>query len=254
MITIHTDTKKLIKALALLKPLTDTSGRKPILSNIRLEATPSADHVMVWATDYDTALELCIPATVAKARTKAKSGAILLPCASLIKILQTFPKGDVMIQQDKDSILIESGTHQTRLPAVDPGLYPSAPGDQPPYRFTIDAPGMSRALDLTVPFSSKFEERKNLRVVHVVQDTGHAMFTATDGHRLARVLREVDSTEAEKSEALISRHALIVWRAALKWAGEKGETVKVHYDDRDFAFTTDAMVMTGRLIAGSAWV
>ena len=40
------------------------------------------------------------------------------------------------------------------------------------------------------------------------------------------------------------------WRAALKWAGEKGKTVKVHYDDRDFAFTTDAMKMTGRLIKG----
>ncbi len=248
MITIHTGTKKLIEALSILKPLTDTSGRLPILSNIRLKATASGsqgDYVVLWAADFETVLRLRIPARV------TGPGTILLPCASLIGILKTFPKGqDVMIRQDRDSILIESGTYETRLPATDPSLYPESMGGQFPFRFAIDAPGMGRALDLTVPFSSKSEARKNLTGVHIVQDTGRATFTATDGHRLGRVLKEVDSVAAEKSETLIPQHALAVWRSALKWAGEKGKTVAVHYDDRQFVFMSESMVMTGRAVEG----
>ena len=246
MFSIQTDTKKLIKALVLLKPLTGTSGRPSVLSNFRMEAKKSADDsVELWATDFVTELGFRIPATV------TGPGVVLLPCASLIKMLRTFPKGELTILQEGETILIESGSFKTTLPVIDPGTYPGATKNLPPYRFTMDAPGMCRAMDLTVSFSSKSEDRKNLMGVHVTQDTGWSTWTATDGHRLGRVLQEVESKEAEKSEALIPRQALTVWRAALKWEGERG-AVSIHYHEgnKRFAFITGSMTMTGRLIEG----
>ena len=250
MITIHTDTKKLIKALALVKPLTMPNHK--VLAFVWLEATAPSfenDTITLFATDYESTLNLRLPANV------ADSGSALLPCAALLKILRTFPKGgEVTIRQDGDQaggwINVESGSNKIRFPAIDPGLYPSAPGDLPAFRFTMDAPGMSRSIDLTVPFTCKSEARRNLMGVHISRKDGNATWTAIDGHRLGQVSRSVGSGAEDPTETIIPAKSLKVWRAALKWEGGKGNAVSVHYDETRFAFTTDTMAMSGRTIEG----
>lgn len=269
MLTIHIEKTELVKALKVLKPLTDQGGGKPILANVQLDAhtggsrmaddtglarrswnrsTGPADtgQITLFATDYEASLGVEIEGAV------TAPGTVLLPVAKVLEVLKSAPVGPVLIREMENQwACLESGGAGLRFPMVDPGLYPADGTTSQPFRFTVDGKAMALAISNTVPFTQKLEARRNLMGVHLRQRNGLAIWTATDGHRLGRQEIPVDSGEAESPDIIVPRKHLEVWRGALAW--KSPDLVTVHFGDansKHYAFLAPGMLFAGRVIEG----
>jgi len=228
----------------LITPITDKSTSKPILSNFVLEATEGDPRVKFSATDYEISIQGHFEAKV------EKSGSVCISARKVLEVCREFLSEDIEIESDPQLwVNFLGGSAKLRLPSMDVGLYPTMEEVDLANSFSMGSKDLKRCIDLTIFATQTQEARKNLMGVCLSFPEGHtAKWTATDGHRLAQVSREVEAAVLETPpEIIIPRKSLSEMVKVLEKTEEK---VKVSFDERTLKLTTDHMVVTTRLIEG----
>lgn len=240
------DKQQLISALQIITPITDKSSSKPILSNFLLEAKGSGEgsSVEFSATDYEMSLKGEFEANV------ETPGSVCISAKKVLEICREFLTDEIIITADEQLwVTLEGGASRLRLPSVDIGLYPQMETPDLPHAFTIAPQELRACIDMTLFATMTNETRKNLMGVCLkVLDGKEVQWIATDGHRLAQVVRAVEMTNGDTPpEIIVPRKALMEMQRIL----ERGEeAVRIAFDDRTLLLDAGKTVLTTRLIEG----
>jgi len=237
---------ELINALQLITPITDKSSSKPILSNFLLGAKGGEEDGVVefTATDYEISLKGEIPARV------AEPGTVCISAKKVLEVCREFLSDEISITSDDQLwVTLEGGASRLHLPSVEIGLYPQMEPPELPNRFQIQAQELRRGIELTVFAAMTNETRKNLMGVCLKLVNGQeAQLIATDGHRLAQVIKSVEGMTAEKPpEIIVPRKALMEMQRVLE---RTEELVEIAFDERNLLLSSGKIVLLTRLIEG----
>ena len=235
-------------ALQNIISIIDKSASKPILSNflLRTVSGENGDHneAEFSATDYEISIIEHFPAEVIQA------GSICVNAKKVYDICREFQGNDIRIRSTEQHwVHITSGASEMRLPLVEVGLYPQTELEQLSESLALPAQDLKQCIDMTLFASQTNESRKNLMGVNLSSKEGNlTRWLATDGHRLAQVLKGVESASFESvSNVIIPRKALGEIRKAIELFGEE---VTISFDDRVMQFVGSQVSFKTRLIEG----
>ena len=193
-------------ALQNIISIIDKSASKPILSNflLRTVSGENGDHneAEFSATDYEISIIEHFTAEVIQA------GSICVNAKKVYDICREFQGNDIRIRSTEQHwVHITSGASEMRLPLVEVGLYPQTELEQFSESLTLPAQDLKQCIDMTLFASQTNESRKNLMGVNLSSKEGNlTRWLATDGHRLAQVLKGVESASFESvSDVIIPR-------------------------------------------------
>lgn len=240
--------RSLLAALKVMKKVTSSKtrygGELSILAYAKI--IPGVDSLELVGTDYEKTLRL----TVSTESNANPEEAFTLPVMDAIKIINSMTGENVSLSQSAGILTITSGPTSYTLTAVDAGLYPDTEmkSDPLPETFSVEKTELTRTLELTLPFTFKEEIRRNLMGVSIKVFDSFAEFIATDGHRLGKVRRKLDSKETVDS-IILPREAGLLLVQAMKYVKEDS-VVSVGITDRFFRFSLPNVTLEGRLIEG----
>jgi DNA polymerase-3 subunit beta len=237
---------QLISALQIVTPITDKSSSKPILSNFLLEARRGEGEgtVEFAATDYEISLKGEFPAKV------QEPGSVCISAKKVLEVCREFMADEIQVSSDDQLwVTLEGGRSRLRLPSVDIGLYPQLEAPELPNRFRISAPELRRCIDMTIFATMTNETRKNLMGVCLkLQDGNSAQWIATDGHRLAKVIKAVEGVSSNGApEVIVPRKALVEMLRVLE---RLDAPVEIAFDERNLLLNAGKIVLMTRLIEG----
>lgn len=238
--------EELVNALQTITPITDKSSSKPVLSNFLMEASEneSGGVVKFSATDYEISLSGEYSGNVQEA------GSVCISARKVLEVCREFLSGEIRIFSDEQLwVTLEGGKQRLRLPSVELGLYPQMEIPELPNKFKMGARELLKCIEMTIFATLTNETRKNLMGVCLkLNGNSETQWIATDGHRLAQVVRSVkDAISEEAPEIIVPRKALVEIQRVL----ERNEgQVDISFDERNLLLSTDKMVLVTRLIEG----
>lgn len=215
----------LVKDLAFAKGVAESKTTIPILSNALLEARKSG--VRLVATDLDITLDTEVEASV-----KEAGGTTVM-----VKRLHDIARETVGDELDVEligngQVKIKAGNAQFKVPVLEAADFPSIAQYGKGEVISFSAAALAEALDRTRFACSDSESKYYLNGVHLTVRKGEVQVVATDGHRLAFVVRPSE-TRGEVS-TLVSAKAVDELRKLLIDAeevqmlvGTTGQTFKV---------------------------
>ena len=228
----------------LLKELTATQGvveRKttiPILSNFLFEAADG--ELTITATDLDLSLR-----TSCKAGVK-KDGACTIPARKLYDYVKLLGDGDVTIKLlENHWVNIRSGRSNTKMVGMARSNFPSVPNFPTSGAVKIPAAAFRTLISKTVFAISNEESRYTLNGALLVLKPESITMVATDGHRLAHIVRDglaFDITGEVKT--LIPRKAMVELLSLL--SAPDLEYVEFAKDDATLFFRLGSRLLTSR--------
>jgi DNA polymerase III subunit beta len=229
-----------LKELQLLQGIIERKNTMPILSNLLLTAEP--DGIELTASDLEVALRIKTGAEV------KRPGKSTVPAKKIFEIVRELSdQKDITIKKlDNNFLEIRSGSSYFKLPGLSVEEYPSLPevGDEK----TIALPAaILKEMIRRVIFSIAQEDIRYAMNGALFRVEGHRlMLIGTDGHRLAYVSTEIESTKAsEKLEVIISKKAL---GELLKLLPEAKEEVQFGRFDNFLFFQIDSHLLLSRNI------
>jgi DNA polymerase-3 subunit beta len=238
--------EELVNALQAITPITDKSSNKPILSNFLMEASGNGTGGVIKfsATDYEISLSGEYSGNV------QEPGSVCISARKVLEVCREFLSEEIQIVSDDQLwVTLEGGKQRLRLPSVEMGLYPQMEIPELPNKFKIGARELLKCIEMTIFATLTNETRKNLMGVCLkLNGNNEAQWIATDGHRLAQVVRSVkDAVSEEAPEIIVPRKALVEIQRILE--RNEGE-VNITFDDRNLLLSTEKMVLMTRLIEG----
>lgn len=237
---------QLVSALQIVTPITDKSSSKPILSNFLLEAKGGGEEGVVEfsATDYEIALRGEFPAKV------SEPGSVCISAKKVLEVCREFLTDEIAVaSDDRLWVTLEGGPSRLRLPSVDIGLYPQMETPELPNRFRMSAQELRRCIEMTIFATLTNETRKNLMGVCLKLMEGNAaQWIATDGHRLAQVIKAVEGVSSNGApEVIVPRKALVEMQRVLE---RSDAPVEIAFDERNLLLDAGKVVLMTRLIEG----
>lgn len=189
--TINSDL--LVKELGLLAGVVEKSSTIPVLANVLIEASASADEVILTATDLETALKARCPAAV------RNPGDATLPARRLLDYVKLLAAGDLHMKFSADTHWgsLTCGSAKCRMAGISRDSFPELP--RHPKEALMEMPiGVLAAMISRTAFAISAEEsRFTMQGALLEMDGARAVMVATDGHRLS-----LDSAEDRQAKPL----------------------------------------------------
>jgi len=171
----------LVAALQGAAAVVPARSPKPVLSNVKLEATRAA--AVLSATDLEVGIRIAIEGVETDAE-----GAVLVPAARLTAIVRESPAGTVFdISSDGTATLVKAPRSEFRLPAEDPLEFPSIAGFPDEAGFELSTPLVRELVRRTVFATDNESSRYALGGVLLELTGQHVIAVGTDGRRLAKM-------------------------------------------------------------------
>ena len=211
--------------LAQVLNVVGSKATMPILSNVLIEA--EKDQVSLTTTNLDLGIRCKITAEVKEA------GAVTLPVKRLANIVRELPNIDVSIDASPNhQVKLSSGGSNFRIMGIGKEEFPPLPefGDEKAY--TLEQTELTTMLRSVAYAQSTDETRYILNGVYLNFRDGKFSLVATDGRRLALIAKEME-VPAESAGAIILPAKTVSELAHLL---DKGEKVKINFNDRRCAF------------------
>jgi DNA polymerase-3 subunit beta len=237
--------------LANIQNIIEKKNTMPILSHFLLNVGKKGSSIV--ATDIETALKEPIEATV------EKEGKICIPARKLFEIVREM-EGDLSLETvDEQWLKVRSGASDFRLaclPAGDFPAWPSALGGADVEEITIDSPVLLEMIEKTIYSAGESDTRYTLNglLFHAKPENNSLIVVGTDGHRLALIVRKINSVLKEEKKLIVPRKAVSELRRFLPSAtaeeGEK-EQIKMSVGEKHLLFSVGNIQFLTRLIDGS---
>ncbi|HVU22977.1 MAG TPA: DNA polymerase III subunit beta [Opitutus sp.] len=211
--------------LAQVLNVVGSKATMPILSNVLIEA--EKDQIALTTTNLDLGIRCKI-----KAEVKEK-GAITLPVKRLAGIVRELPNVDVTLEASPNhQVKLASGGSNFRIMGIGREEFPPLPEFGEEKAFTLDQAELTTMLKSVAYAQSTDETRYILNGVYFNFRDEKLSLVATDGRRLALVAKEME-VPASSAGAIILPAKTV---AELGRLLDKGETLKINFNDRRAAF------------------
>jgi len=197
----------------------------PILSNVLIEA--EKDQISLTTTNLDLGIRCRIKAEV------KETGAVTLPVKRLASIVREMPNVDVTVDASPNhQVKLSSGGSTFRIMGLGREEFPPLPEFGDEKAFTLDQAELSAMLKKVAYAQSADETRYILNGVYFNFRDAKLSLVATDGRRLAVVVKEME-VPASSAGAIILPAKTV---AELTRLLDKGAQVKINFNDRRCAF------------------
>ncbi len=237
-----------ISKFELLKELTATQGvveRKttiPILSNFLFEA--AGDTLTITATDLDLSLRTSCPATV------KKEGSCTIPARRLYEYVKLLGDGDISIKLlENHWVNIRAGRSNTRMVGMARANFPSVPSYPAAGVVRIPAAALYSMMSKTIFSISNEESRYTLNGELLVLKPESMVMVATDGHRLAHIVKEGVTLDVQgEQKTLVPKKAM---QELLSLIGAVAvEFIDFAKDESTLFFRVGTRLLTSRQLTG----
>jgi DNA polymerase-3 subunit beta len=230
----------LLAALQSAQAVVPARSPKPVLTNVKLEATPAG--AVMTATD----LEVGIRTVVDGVETSAP-GTVLLPAGRLSAIVRESAPGTVFdIHTDGTATIVKAPRSEFRLPAEDPLEYPAVAGFPEDSGHEISST-LARELVRRTVFATD-NESSRYALGGVLFELGEGTVTAvgTDGRRLAKMQGPATGSGAAAAPIVPARAMQLVERCL----GAADQPVRVAVRPSEILFACGATTISSRLVEG----
>ncbi|MFQ5678454.1 MAG: DNA polymerase III subunit beta [Gemmatimonadota bacterium] len=210
----------------------------PVLSNILMEAEGRT--VRLSGTDLDMAVSVSVPVEV------EVEGAVTVPAKKLVEIARELEEAPVHFSADGDQVGIECGNSRFRLFGLPRDEFPSFPEVDFAESWRMTAGELHELISHTSFAVSTEESRPILNGVLWQLREESASMVATNGHRLARMERELDGAGAPQADLIVPPKAL----HHVERLYDAKDELEIARSENHLAFRSAERVIYTRLIEG----
>jgi DNA polymerase-3 subunit beta len=196
---------------ALLVPLQLVAGvverrqTLPVLANVLVVL--EKETLSLTGTD----LEVEIVARLPLENPVEDIGEITIPAKKLVDICRSLPDGATIefILQEDQKVIVKSGRSRFTLATLPSNDFPSTEKTEGDLQFSCSQSIIKRLIDRTAFAMAQQDVRYYLNGMLWEVEGNRLRCVATDGHRLAMCVRELDIDVPEKSQAILPRKGVI---------------------------------------------
>jgi DNA polymerase-3 subunit beta len=211
--------------LAQVLNVVGSKATMPILSNVLIEA--EKDQISLTTTNLDLGIRCKIKAEV------KETGAVTLPVKRLAGIVRELPNVDVTFDASPNhQVKLTSGGSTFRIMGIGKEEFPPLPEFGEEKAYSLEQTELVTMLKSVAYAQSTDETRYILNGVYFNFKDGKLSLVATDGRRLAMVAKEMDVPAASSGAIILPAKTVSELTRLL----DKGEKVKINFNDRRAAF------------------
>lgn len=191
----------LLEALSSIQNIVEKRNTMPILSHFLLKAEKEGANIT--ATDLETALRLPVRAEV------KEGGRLAIPARKLFEIAKEV-EGDVSLESaDAQWIKAKAGKSTFRLACLSADEFPVWPEMEEAREMKIEGGVLSEMIEKTVYSAGESDTRYTLNglLFHISEAGKTLTMVGTDGHRMAVIKRDVESSIEEELKVIVPRKA-----------------------------------------------
>jgi DNA polymerase-3 subunit beta len=233
---------KLLAAFQLAAAVAPSRSPKPILQNVKLEATK--DGAMLTATDLEVGVRLQVPGVTAEA-----PGAALLSVARFGLILRESTDAVLKIETDGRGTIVRGERSEFKLPAENPDEFPTVAKFEESAYLEVPARLLRELIRRTVFATDNESSRYALGGVLLEFADGELTAVGTDGRRLAVMkgpANAVGGFRAEGTTIVPTRAMQFIERSVHDGDAE----VQIAARSNDVLVRTPRAVIYSRLVEG----
>ncbi len=211
--------------LAQVLNVVGSKATMPILSNVLIEA--EKDQISLTTTNLDLGIRCKIKADV------KETGSVTLPVKRLAGIVRELPNVDVTFDGSPNhQVKLTSGGSTFRIMGIGKEEFPPLPefGDEKAY--SLEQSELAMMLKSVAYAQSTDETRYILNGVYFNFKDDKLSLVATDGRRLALIAKEMEVPAASAGAIILPAKTV----GELTRLLDKGEKVKINFNDRRAAF------------------
>lgn len=202
-----------------------TRSTRPILQNVLIEV--KEDYVTLTTTNLDTGIRCQIKADV------STQGSITLPVRKLATIVRQLPKEEVLVEIGENNLAqINSGGSNFKIMGITAEEFPALPKFENRNTFELSQTAVVNMLKSVSYAQSNDENRYILNSVYFKFEDGKLTLVATDGRRLALTSIDLEIGDDDVGNLILPAKTV----AELERLVDKGEKLKISFDDRQVAF------------------
>jgi DNA polymerase-3 subunit beta len=223
--------------LAQVLNVVGSKATMPILSNVLIEA--EKDLISLTTTNLDLGIRCKIKAEIKEA------GSVTLPVKRLANIVRELPNLDVTVDASPNhQVKLSSGGSTFRIMGIGKEEFPPLPEFGDEKAFTLEQAELLAMLKSVSYAESQDETRYILNGVFFNFRDGKFSLVATDGRRLALMSKDME-VAAESAGSIILPAKTV---SELSRLLDKGEKVKINFNDRRCAFQIASNKDSGGLV------
>jgi len=176
-----------------------------------------------------------------------EEGAITLPARRFFQLIREIPLPQIELSCAWDDIAhIQAGTSEFRLHGINKGEFPAFPDLTYAEHFTLSGPILKEMFTKSAFAAAKEDSRHILNGVFMQIEGGEAIFTGTDGKRLAKIQTPIAISEGHAGGYLIPIKAV---EEIIKLI-EDDEEVKVSLTHDKIALESGSTILLTKLLSG----
>jgi DNA polymerase III subunit beta len=211
--------------LAQVLNVVGSKATMPILSNVLIEA--EKDQISLTTTNLDLGIRCRIKAEV------KETGAVTLPVKRLAGIVRELPNVDVTFDASPNhQVKLTSGGSTFRIMGIGKEEFPPLQEFGEEKAYSLEQSELATMLKSVAYAQSTDETRYILNGVYFNFRDGKLSLVATDGRRLALTAKEMDVPAASAGAIILPAKTV----GELMRLMDKGEKVKINFNDRRAAF------------------
>jgi DNA polymerase III subunit beta len=236
---VHVDRDAFLRGLQLVHNIVEPRQTMPILANVLVEA--DADVVRLTATDLEVGVRVSAPARV------VSPGVVTLSARKLLEIVKELPAAPLAIKvQENAWVALRCAGASYKLVGMAPEEFPAVSVPAAGGWVTVDGKLLRDMLAQTLFAVSHDESRYALNGVLMVLNDREIRLVATDGHRLALAVRQIEQGGGPVS-GIVPRKAV---QEVARIVGP-GEDVEVVITENQFMLRMPNLNLMARLIEGT---
>ncbi len=238
--------------LSNIQNIVEKRNTMPILSHFLLDADKKGSHIV--ATDIETALKEPLDAKV------EKEGKLCIPARKLFEIVREM-EGDLSFETvDEQWLRVRAGMSDFRLACLPSSEFPAWPVLGDAEDITIDASTLMEMIEKTIYSAGESDTRYTLNglLFHAKLQDNSLSIVGTDGHRLALIIRQMDSNMKGEKRIIVPRKAVselrrfLPARPSASGGGDiETEKVKILIGEKHLLFNVGNVQFLTRLIEGT---
>ena len=240
---VKADRKSLQEATALVQGIVPSKASRPILQNFLLETRDN--NLLVQGTD----MEAGISVVVEKVEVQ-EDGKAVVPASKVVEILSKVLDESVDLYTEDQTLRIQTSRSNFKVLGDKPEDFPAMKECNWEDAFEIEGETLAEMVKKTIFASATERTRYALNGIFLVVKKGKAEMVATDGKRLARIIRPVTSKNEHPGVIVPTKCINYLEKISLA-AGEGAHApVKILIEENSIFASTSNATLTSRLIEG----
>src|SRR5262245_28473129 len=233
------DRDAFLRGLQMVHNIVEPRQTMPILANVLVEA--DGELIRLTATDLEVGVRVAAPARV------TSPGAVTISARKLLEITKELPVAPLALKvQENAWVALRCGGVSYKLVGLAAEDFPQVTAPTAANWVSIDGKLLRDMLSQTMFAISHDESRYALNGVLMVLRDQELRLVATDGHRLALVVRPMGESKGDVT-GIVPRKAV---QEVARVVGS-GEQVEVALGDNQFMLRMPNVILTARLIEGT---